>query len=260
MKIDIEIKDNRKFAEVAFLVDREDFQADIKEVRKTIELSKFPYVFPTYPYEEANKLAGFYKKGQISVSGTREMLEEFCREKGLLNLYALDKVLGAAVIFAKSLIKKYNKNRLYIPIVLASILTARIQEEDFRSTQMFEINHKVIQEELALLGKNEEIVTISVNRESTAKEVQRTFDFIQKYYFKTKKTKDNDGLNNIYEDTYGGKLADTIPNIKRDREWYWLKKDKLSYAKIVNLEKQKGITISPEGVKKAIDRYKSHLK
>jgi len=260
MKIDIEIDNIRKFTEVAFLVDRDDFLLDVEQVRREIKLLSMPYTFPNYPYKEANRLAGFYKNGQISACGTRDLLEEFCSKKGLLNLYALDKTLGAASIFAKSLTRKYDRDRLYTPVILASILIAHIKEEDFRSTQMFAINRKVIQEELKGLRDDEEIMTISVNRESTIDEVEDRFNFIRKYYFKTMKTEDGDGLNNIYEDKNRKKLADTMLNIKRDREWYWLKKNGRSYQDIrkhyLEMSKKR---ITLRGIELAIKRYSNNL-
>lgn len=261
MKIDIKIKNLRKYALVAFLVDREDFLKDIEDVRKHIKLLKFPYVFPRYSYSEANRLADFYKKGLINLNGARELLEEFCAEKGLLNLYALDEVLAGAVMFAKSLTIKYNKNRLYTPSILASILTARIENDDFLSTQMYEINRKVVREELAHLGKEEEIITIRVNRESTATEVKQTFDFIQKYYFKIKKTEKDDRLLTIYENISDGKPPDTSENIKRDRDWYWLKKEGWSYQQIrKECIKKNNDHIILRGIELAIKRYSGKLK
>ena len=53
---------------------------------------------------------------------------------------------------------------------------------------------------------------------------------------------------------------DTLGNIKRDRKWFWLKKENNSYSAIGKIENKNGVTISSEGVKKAIDRYKLHLK
>ena len=261
MKIDIDIEDSRKYAEVAFLVDRDDFLADINVIRKRINLSRLPYVFPTFPYDEANAIVDFYTKRKFTINDVRISLEEFCAKQGLLNLYALDKTLGGAVLFAESFARKYGKNYLYIPVILAAILVGHIQEVDFLSTQMYVINHKVVQEELLLLEKDEEIMTIRVNRESKPEEIKHTFDFIQKYYFKTKKTEDDDGLNNVYENVPNGKLADTAGNIKRDREWYWLKKTKWSYQQIKKHYKEtQRQTISLQGVKLAISRYSDNLK
>lgn len=260
MKIDIQVEDLKKYASIAFLVDREDFSKDIEDVREKIKLHELPYIFPIFPYSEANRLVEFYKKGQISINGTREMLEEFCREENILNLYALDNVLGSAVIFAKSLTKKYRKNRLYLPVVLASILIAQVKEEDFLSTQMFTINHKSINEELKLLDKDEEIVTISVNRESKSEEVKQIFDFIQKYYFKTKPSKDSDQLRSIYDSIPDTKVPDKANNIIRDRDWYWLKKEGWSYQKIKNHYQSKKYPIISRGIELAIKRYADNLK
>jgi len=55
------------------------------------------------------------------------------------------------------------------------------------------------------------------------------------------------------------KLPDTISNIKRDREWYWLKKQSgLGYGKTFNLIESKE-TITFEGFKKAVQQYGKRL-
>ena len=120
---------------------------------------------------------------------------------------------------------------------------------------MYEINYKTVQEELLLLDRDEDIMTIRLHRESTFKEVKETFNFIKKYYFKIKKIKDNDGLANIYENISYGYLPDTSENIKRDREWYWLKKEGQSYREI-----KKDYRISLRGIQLGIKRYEERLK
>ncbi len=270
MKIDIKIENNRKFALVAFLVDKDDFLQDITDIRSRIKLETIPFSFPQYPYPEANRLAGFYQKGQISLNGARELLEEFCKEVGLQNLYALDKKLGTAVLFAESLTKKHRKSRLYTPAILASILTGYIEEEDFLSTQMLELNPKFLEEELEKMASDKEIVTIQVTRESTKQEVQQVFDFIQKYYFKTKKTKSDDGLKNIYEHITEIKVPDTANNIRRDREWYWMYKIEVTngrgaYKRIMDkwLEahpKEEKTLVDLNIIEQAVSRYKKFLK
>jgi len=269
MKIDIKIENNRKFASVASLIDRDDFLDDIHIVRKKIK-QKIPYVFPTYPYKEANRLTTFYQNGRISLNGVRELLEKFCKEAGLLNLYELDKNLGTAVLFAESLAKKYRKSRLYIPAILASILTGYIEEEDFLSTQMLELNSKFLEEKLEEMESDEEIVTIQVTRESTRQEVQQVFDFIQRYYFKTKKVEETDGLKSIYPKIPERKVFDTANNIKRDREFYWMHKEEVKNGRgAIKRILDKWIAIHPEFennesdyniIEQAISRYRKFLK
>lgn len=273
--IDIEIENNRKYLAVALLIDRDDFLGDIESVRDRIHLSEIPYIFPSYPYDEANRIVNFYEKGQISINGTRELLEEFCSQTGLQNLYSLDKTLGTAVMFAESLAKKYKRDRLYIPVILASILVAHIKEEDFLSTQMYEIDLKTVKEELMLLDKEDEILTIKVNRESTKEEILSVFDFIQKYYFKSEGVKNDGGLYQLYKNIPSKKLLKTANKITRDREWYWMyknekKKGKGIYERIMkNWEEShppkedvidKDYIVDKNVIEQAISRYKELLK
>lgn len=56
------------------------------------------------------------------------------------------------------------------------------------------------------------------------------------------------------------KIRDTISNIKRDREWYWLNKSGLGYDKIYKLEREKGNHLTEDAVRKAIKQYQKLLK
>lgn len=256
MKIDIKIENDQQFAEVAFLVDRDDFQADIAEIRKLLGIKHFPYTFPKYSYAEANQIANLHATGQISIDGARALLEDFCVKAGLPNLHALDTTLARAGLFAQSLAEKYKKNYLYIPVMVGAVVGNRVREEDFRSTQVLEISNQTFQE-LGWIEKGKEIMTIRVNPESTPKEVGEVFGFIQKYYFKTRPIEEGSGLNTVYNNLPRCRLPDSTSNIRRNRDWYWLKKDDWSYRKI---QKSYPKIIDLRGVELAIDRYAARLK
>lgn len=80
----------------------------------------------------------------------------------------------------------------------------------------------------------------------------------------------NEGLHKgwLFDDLYYGyknieAKLDKKPEIKRDREWYWLKKSGLTYLRIAQTTKYRG-KIDPKdfegNVKKQIKRYKKFLK
>lgn len=66
----------------------------------------------------------------------------------------------------------------------------------------------------------------------------------------------------LYENSryrYRTYSSDTVTNIKRDRNWYWLNKNGMSYTKILNeVEHNRGITWG--GISQAIRQYKRNLR
>jgi len=79
-------------------------------------------------------------------------------------------------------------------------------------------------------------------------------------YFTTENGLSNNQVRNIYEDKNRKKLADTMLNIKRDREWFWLRKNRRSYRDIQKhyLEMNKK-RITLRGIELAIKRYSDNL-
>lgn len=253
--IEIMIEDVKQFALVAFLVDRDDFINDVINIRKELKITSVPYIFPEFPYEEANNVVDYYYKGVCTICDASECFKEISAENHIW-FSSLDRTLATALIFTESLVKKYGKGRLYLPIILASILTGTVQSADFSSTHILTIDRKVAQQILDEFYGNETITTIQVNRESTWSEVEDTFRSIQKYHFGTKKADDNDGLMQFFSDTIPhDKLPDTVSNIKRDRKWYWQHTNGMSYGEIWKQEKK----LTKGAIIQAIRQYKRAL-
>ena len=255
--IDIKLKDDRQFVLVAFFVDRDDFLEDVEEARKMINLTNLPYVFPKYPYIGLNNAAKYCAKGACSVYDVIEIFKDICRENHIVRA-KLDLTLTSALIFAESLLKKYGKTRLYLPVVLSSILTGKIHEADLSwSTRVLVIDKETAQQIHDDLKADERIITIQVNRESKLPDIEHTFNSIRKYYFGTKKPEKNDSLMRLFaDDIPSDKLLDTAGFIKRDRKWYWKHKNGMSYAEIGKEEEE---TITKEGIVQAIRRYRLKL-
>lgn len=229
--IDIGLKENKKFALIAFLVDKDEFLNDINEFRNSKGIIT-PYNLPDIAYPEISYVVDSFKKGIITISQVRTLLQEFCLSKKI-PLSALDEQLSSAYMYAEALMKKYHKNRLYLPAILASILTGKVQEADFMSTYVVSLDSNTMNESLSanlLLSEwaanKEELIAIVVSPDSTKKEVEDLFTWLQQYRFGKKKVVHNDHMAEIMKDKMSPyKSERALSEITRDREWYWQKKD-----------------------------------
>lgn len=256
--IDIQIKDNRRFTLVAFFVDRDDFLKDIVAVRKRLKITALPYAFPNLPYVEANNVVNYYHKGVASIYDVSECFKDICAKEHIW-FTDLSRTLATAVMFSESLVRKYHKNRLYLPVVLSSLLTGVVRDADFSSTRIVTIDKKDAQRILDEFENDETMIAIQVNRESKPDEVKDAFVSIQNYYFGEKKA--NADLRGLVSDNAPhNKLPDTISNIMRDRKWYWQHKDGLSYQKIWSLSPKNDRPSDRSGVIKQIYQYRDRLK
>lgn len=233
-RIEVSIKNKKRFGLVAFLVDRPDFLADIEEARNLLELKSFPYIFPNFPFKEANTVVNYYKKGICRIYDVYSCFKDICKEKNIY-LAKLDRTLASAFVLAKSLAKKYHKSGVYIPVMLSSILVGEVKEGDVLPTNTLEIgkqNIDELEERFKGYGKSFEII---VNRESTLKEVKEAFNSVQKYKLGTKKikNKDKDTFYKIYREEL---MIDLLPNTRSTigivRDWYWRNLDGESALKI----------------------------
>lgn len=259
-RIEISIKNKRRFGLVAFLVDRSDFLTDIEEARNLLNLKRFPYTFPTFSYKEANNVTHYYKQGICSIYDVCSSLKDICREKNI-NLAELDKTIASVFVLTKSLAKKYRKSGVYLSVILSSILIGEVKEDDILPTNTFEIDQQSIEEFDERFRGYKKTFGIIVNSESTWKEVKEAFTNIQKYRLGIKeiKNKEEDTFYKIYrEELIADYLPDTISNIRRDRDWHWQHEKGMSYEKIrKNFEKIQPVTW--QAVRNSIARYKAHL-
>jgi len=94
--------------------------------------------------------------------------------------------------------------------------------------------------------------------DTTEKELLKTFN---EYKTQIKTLRKIKPLDRFFQ-SVGNTQPDTISNIKRDREWYWKKKQGKTCLEIAKEDKQKG-SIDPEDyvetIKKAIRQYRKRL-
>lgn len=258
-RIELDLKSARELSLVALLVDREDFLKDVEEIRHILRLKTVPYVLPRYPLEEANHIADLYKNGLYGLFTTKLLLERLCLKDPHTNFYKLDKTLASASAFSEHLLTKYKKDRFYLTPMLCSILVGKIEDSDFSPFRVIELSQETLTEELVytMNWKRNPEWAIVVNSETSLEAITELFRDMQKYYLGTKKVAKNEPL----PDTTIPKvtLRDTISEIKNARDWYWLNKEGLGYAKIRKGLEDGGYKISLDGVKQAIIRYKRKI-
>lgn len=227
--IDISIKDNWKYGEIAFLVDREDFLRDVKKARKELGVTKL------VPYKQVNSWLN---------KQYRQETKDFKVKKGKFSRGTVYSVpAGKVDIKIENLLAKYRKPSTFFLPILYSILGGIVTDSEYSITAYCEIIYPEI-------SVPEPKVAIIIHPETKPKEVEKLFKTkipealgeYKKYILKTKRT-----------------LPDTISNIRRDRHWYWLKKKGLSYTQVHKRAEKEGEAITRDGVIKAIKQYEKRL-
>jgi len=245
--VEITISDNRRYTQVALLVDRDDFLLDLEEIRADLKITSFPYILSTYLHPEANNIACAYRDNLMTISGVYTGLGDICFDYHLA-LGEMDQKIAMAGLFAERIVKKFRLDRAFILVVISAILNNKISDYDLLSTYSLTLDKtsagKIAQDLEEGVVPDGNIQTIVVNRESTDEDVKRVYKYIKEKIF----AKDNKLI----------KFYDPRGNIRRDREWYWLNKLGMGYKKIWEL-KMPGNTDSWKGVDMAIKRYKAML-
>lgn len=249
--IKISIDNTRRFLDVALLLDRDDFLEDVISKRKELGLQKIiPRKILQATWDKVNNkatndlLKGIHKKNKTFKHG--------------LKAYEV-RIISPFDKAAVDLATKYKKGREFFDAIKYAIVSGEVNEEDTKTIykkdevvvyQHFNDNvYAVLPVPIGLendyikssLKLDESEIAIIINPTTTREDLNSFYDFFEKNY--RKKT---DGI---------WHLDDTYTNIKRDREWYWMKKSGLSYGQIQKKYEKSGLAITRDGVIKAIQQY-----
>jgi len=227
--VTIEINDKRKYGLVAFLIDRDDFIEDINYFRHQLSIKSL--ISRKLLFNRLSHNIRIVKKG-IEI---RKMVPHDA--------------------YVEILLKKYHRSSNYKDVIIQSLYTGEVHEEDLvndikadgvavycnstspvyvvlpHSTD-FSISQKIILKETEM--------AIVITPEATLKDVVKAYQQLKK----VKKIHANIWL-----------TPDTISNIIRDREWYWMHKNGMSYAEILRTTNN----IERQGVIEAIKQYGKRL-
>ena len=264
----IKIDDPKRFLDVAALVDRPDFITDILVLRKKWKINK-PYL--RKKGQSWNELPLFEeqipKKGDIlkRVDETEKSLQ-FMRDMFILkdqpeeDLKYKEQVMRA---FRKKeswkrfpdlyfrydvmrLRKKYKKPPNFDQIIISTALYATVIQSDYKTC------------EIGLFYPGDSLWQVF-------HETQPTLTFYPLVTIDEVKTlfqKEGEKVLKKYQDKYLKGMMfdhDTISNVARDRKWFWLKKQGLSYSQILKKAYEEGERLTRDAVIKAIKRYSKLL-
>lgn len=256
--IKIQIEDDRRFADVAFLLDRDDFLKDVVKIRKSSGLAVQIYdsskqwtddrwntpLEARLKHSEAtqdleNQLQDMNYMFDLPIEGKIAVLDAYRKADRMLpeNAFTQD---------IKAIRKKYKKAPNFDRIIAQAVLYGEVRDEDYITCEL-EIDRP-------------EVDIVDYDKEARVVVVLYPFvksDDIEKIV----REKAEKVLNEYQDQWLGGTLVnhDTRGNIKRDRKWYWMSKAGTGYGKISQQVKTEGISITWEGVREALHAYRERL-
>lgn len=228
--INIDIKDNWRFGLVAFLVDRVDFLKDVEQARQELKISKL-LDRSKIEREQAlrNEKATIKKYGHSPVNG--------------IILYISTKYDDMAL----KLQNKYKKSDNFRSVIKFAVISGMVLDRDYEDEDPL----------IFVPNKNEGIsdipvrypkIAILVNPETNPDKVKTKLIDLVKYYKAKNKKLGKEWL-----------VPDTVTNIKRDRVWYWQKRNGMSYEEIRRSTENINQPATWQAARNSISRYKSHL-
>ncbi|MDO8570573.1 MAG: hypothetical protein Q7R97_03230 [Candidatus Daviesbacteria bacterium] len=227
-RVEIKIDNDSKYARVAFLVDREDFFKDIKDIRKNLGITEL------IPYEKV-----------------KEWLNEDRTEGSLLTMDKKGKdSFNKLWKFSNAVSKlknKYHKGFHFTEIITHTILSGEVREEDYDSS-VFCVDYPFTEEfiEAELHIDDEPMAAIFVNKDTQEDEVVELLKTKVKKLFEQVSEREK-------------KPPRTSSNIKRDRKWYWKHKDDLSYQEILDQTPKNEAVVGRQAIIDAIIQYEFNI-
>lgn len=254
-KIDIQIKENKEFGDVAFLVDKPAFLKAVERLRKKWGLEQL--ILPDKFKEWKDEL--FYKRDSKR------------REQDILKKQPVDHLSDADLEVFKEHVERvmpdvdfecdirdlrieFNKPETFDKAIAYAIVCGIIPDGIYKST--YWANDLSIPAPIRLQDRTSRIA-IYVTPQSQQKDVLEAFKQVREGVFKSR--------GDSYYPFFSLYDKDEITNIKRDRDLYWRKLQGSSY-KVIALEDNKNRLKDPywiedykEIVRKAIKRYQKVL-
>ncbi len=261
LPIKIQVEDKKNYGVIAYLMDSDEFLADVQKIREKISLINLPYRFPIYNNEVVDKIvARYYEQDRKNLRITLNLnhfigyIELICKKQDL-ELRDIDSNLAIVTDEAKKMLIKYKKSDSFYDAIVSAILTGVVHWEDFEGTITIHLDPRII----SSYEVKREIYAIVVTPESTITEVEYQFKKIRRSFDEKWSTfNELDKTISTIGEEYG-KIPDTKPNINRDRKWYWMNKKGLGYQKIANLSSNSNLSISKQVVANAVADYKTKL-
>ncbi|OGH29215.1 MAG: hypothetical protein A3B41_01245 [Candidatus Levybacteria bacterium RIFCSPLOWO2_01_FULL_37_26] len=271
--VDISIEDNRKYADVAFLIDKDSFLTHLQSLRNIFILP-----VPSNGYSEwidknsrrefpEDKLPMFSKwfskvfaDNEKKLRQSNDVLKwsiDYCKNED--SLFSVTDALRTASI---RLCDRYKKNTLFIPVIEAAIVKNLVEEKDYANAFLSiflpvksekDKQHLSFEEQLLFQTPRSYMLAFYFTPTITNKEIQQIL--------KTELPRMKEEYGKIAQE-WGWQIIkkDVITNIMFYRKWYWLKKLKsLSYNEIAKLEEKDKKFVSWDNVRQKIKIYRKLL-
>lgn len=236
---EIKVADNARYGRVAFLVDRDDFIADIKKLRQKwgiYELIPYGELYKwqddKFKVSEKQKIwygkswKEFQQKWKVSLGDPVPIEATGDWKKVHRSLPFWDLYFDV-----EEVLKKFNKTSDYHWVIRRVLICGEVHDEDFG---VVNLDTKLSVNVFTGLSA-EQAAFIKITPETTLNEVKSVFSNYRR----------------------GLISKDTVSNVKRDRNWYWLHLGGLSYKEVVDRELVKGT--NRDAVIKAVLQYKRRL-
>ncbi|GEM_PF-4541272 len=232
-KIEIKIDDIEKFRMVAFLVDRGDFLKDVHSIRRNLLR-----LHQLISYDKVFAFLKELKKNSKKNGKKTEMLNCEMQKDGINYLFT-DSELVESVHWME---RKYKKNTRFDMVFTYAIIAGNVTDKEIFSTAHLQYLDDSVLKSFKLDGHYQ--VAIVVSRDTRIDEVENVFKKEVQPFF----------------EMIGFSKPDTFPEIKRNREWYWLKKQ-LSWKGLFSHVKRsyKG-KIADNSIRSAVMAYEKQLK
>jgi len=243
--VTIEIEDNWRYCLVAWLMDRDDFLADLYNARKELGIDDELIKYTT---------AQEWLKAEFAKQREKTPIKKAYDQAMGKNRYVFPKTKSAEL--TAKLLTKYHKPSLYFDAVRHAIITGVVTDKEFARTAFCQIlppDYQISDTEHDItnfVDHDQPVMAIVISPETTLKEVMEVFKEEVPY------------LRDEYVSAHlknKPSSLDVISNIKRDRKWYWMHKQGLSYKIIFNKEVIRERTYRVDGIIKAIKRYQRKL-
>ena len=262
--IKINVEDNFKYTQIAFLVDRDNFLEDVIEYRKKWLKTDKPFL--TKSFEEwFNTLKEPGKTRDFLLGQNAAIKRKSLLAKGLIQQRKRDeakRVTSELQILFRELpnldfkgdietsLVRYKVPSTCYKTIARAIISNEIRDSDW---QFYDVVLKPpdLEPEQILPSRNriEPVCELTITPYISRKD----WDYIYRTNIEKIKV--------LYQNSpFGYKVygKDTISNIKRDRKWYWANKNGISYNDIwIKLENSLGT--SNDYIAKAIQQYKKNL-
>ncbi|HGJ66791.1 TPA: hypothetical protein ENS27_15625 [bacterium] len=243
--VNIKISDNLRYCLVAWLMDRGDFLDDLQKTRRLLGIDK--------------KLVGY----EAVKEWFKTELEDEQQKTPIKKVFDPLSGGGSRFIFPKTesekltikLLEKYHKPPLYFEAIRYAIVSGVVTDKEFTKTafcqilppdyQMIDMEHDITN----FVDHDQPVMVIVISPETQLKEVVKVF---------------REEVPHLRTEYVAGYLKskqltpDQISNIRRDRRWYWMHEQGMSYKTIFNKEGKETLD-DVDGVIKAIKRYQKKL-